>query len=102
MTSIELYKQEVKELTELLRNEWDDIRNLAEQNDLPSTTTFLLSLIEDEDENETCLFFNTEKGLYLYEKNEDKISFKKVESSDVEQDFPQVKVVEDLENFDSW
>ncbi|MNK91961.1 hypothetical protein D3C87_1120780 [compost metagenome] len=102
MVSIDLYKHEVKELTELLRNEWDDVRSVAEQNDLPSTTTFLLSFIEDEDENETCLFFNTEKGLYLYEKNEDQISFKKVESSDVERNFPQVKVVEDLENFDLW
>ncbi|MGK6342498.1 hypothetical protein ACMGDK_09680 [Chryseobacterium sp. DT-3] len=102
MLPIELYKQEVKELTELFRTQWDDVRSVAEQNDLSPTTTFLLSFIEDEDENETCLFFNPEKGLYLAEKIESNISFKKVDISDVEKDFPQVEVLNDLENFDSW
>lgn len=97
-----MYKQEVKELTELLRNEWDDIRSVAEQYDLPVAATFLLNFVEDEDENEICLFFNAAKGLFLYEKNDGVTSFKKVDIHDVERNFPQVKVLDDLENFDSW
>lgn len=100
MLPIDLYKQEVKELTEYLRNEWDDVRSVAEQNDLSPMNTFLLGFIDDE--NETSLFFNLEKGLYLAEKIDDNISFKKVNISDVEKDFPQVQVLNDLENFDTW
>lgn len=102
MASIELYKQEVKQLTDLLRNEWDDIRTVAINNDLDPQDTFLLSFIEDEDENETCLFYQKEKGLFLYEKNNGSISFNQVQQADIENDFPQVQVLNDLENFDTW
>ena len=100
MQPIQLYKQEVKELTELFRTQWSDVRSFAEQNNLSPTNTFLLSYIEDE--AEIFLLFNLEKGLYLYEKIDSKVSFEKVTFSSVEKDFPQVSVLKDLENFDSW
>lgn len=100
MQPIQLYKQEVKELTKLFRTEWSDVRSIAEQNNLSPSNTFLLSYIEDE--TEIFLLFNLKKGLYLYEKIDNKISFEKVTIGTIEKDFPQVSVLKDLENFDSW
>ena len=102
MVSMELYKEEVKALTELFRNEWEDIQGIAIANGLDSNSDFLLSFIEDEDESVTCLFFSKKKGLFLYESIDKNINFKFVEKADIESEFPQVQVLGDISNFYNW
>ncbi|WP_262151742.1 hypothetical protein [Chryseobacterium foetidum] len=102
MISLELYKEEVKELTELFRNEWKDVQEIATENGLDPTNDFLLSFIEGEDESETCLFFSKEKGLYLYERKNENITFKSFLKEEIEQEFPQVRTLDDINNFDNW
>ncbi|MDQ0638405.1 hypothetical protein QF042_001970 [Pedobacter sp. W3I1] len=43
--SLGLYKQEIKELTELLRNDWTDVRDIATDNGL-NIDTYLPGFIE--------------------------------------------------------
>ena len=50
----ELYKQEVLELTELLKNdeEWEDLRNILIQKGFNLSKTVLVSFVEDDKGNE--------------------------------------------------
>jgi len=50
----ELYKQEILELTELLKNnpEWEDLRNVLSKKGINIKCVALVSFIEDEEENE--------------------------------------------------
>ena len=50
----ELYKQEVLELTELLRNDedWQDLRNILTRNGFNISRIALVSFMEDDEENE--------------------------------------------------
>lgn len=95
-------KLEVKELTELFRNEWTDIQQIAIENNLEINNTYLFSFIESANEDETCLFFTLGKGFFLYEKKDDSRFFIAVEKNEIENEFPQVQTVVDIEQFDSW
>lgn len=46
MIDINLYKQEVKELTNLLLTEWHDIRNIALSKDLNLNANFYWALLK--------------------------------------------------------
>lgn len=48
----ELYKQEILELTELLKNdeEWEDLRNILNEQNIDLRHIALVSFIEDEEE----------------------------------------------------
>ena len=46
-------KSEVKELTELFRNNWTDIQQIAIENNLEINNTYLFSFIESENEEES-------------------------------------------------
>lgn len=50
----ELYKQEILELTELLKNdeEWEDLRNILNEQNIDLKHIALVSFTEDEEENE--------------------------------------------------
>ena len=95
-------KSEVKELTELFRNDWTDIQQIAIENNLEINNTYLFSFIESENEEETCLFYTLGKGFFLYEKKDDSSFFNAVEKNEIENEFPQVQTVVDIEQFDSW
>ena len=95
-------KSEVKELTELFRNDWTDIQQIATENNLEIDNTYLFSFIESENEDETCIFYNLGKGFFLYEKKNVSSFFNAVEKNEIEKEFPQVQTVVDIEQFDSW
>jgi hypothetical protein len=94
-------KHEVKELTELFRNDWIDIQQIAIENNLEISKTYLFSFIESENEDETCLFYTLGKG-FFYEKKVDATFFNAVEKNEIENEFPQVQTVVDIAQFDSW
>jgi len=99
---LELYKEEVKELTDLLRNEWPDIQKIATDNGLDISNTYLFSFIESEDDDELCLFYEEGKGFFLYEKKDNEITFQSKDKDSLEKEFPQVQTLDDLNNFENW
>lgn len=96
-----LYKQEVKELTELLRNEWEDLKFAIEQEGIDTSACILLGYFETEDEVETGLLWSND-GLKRFEFAEGALNVEDVSKEDVEEDFPQVIVIDDMQNFVSW
>lgn len=96
-----LYKQEVKELTELLRNEWEDLKFAIEQEGIDTSACILLGYFETEDEVETGLLWSND-GLKRFEFAEGTLNVEDVSKEDVEEDFPQVIVIDDIQNFVSW
>ena len=102
MVSKELYKEEVKELTELLRTEWQDIQEIVISQNLDVNKTFLLGYVESEDETELGLFYTEKKELIRFEKKIDNLDLKIVTREDIKNEFPQVIVLDEIENFNKW
>jgi hypothetical protein len=96
MVSKELYKEEVKELTGLLRAEWQDIREIAENQNLDVAKTWLLGFVESEDGAESGLFYSEEKGLVKFEKTLNGLTIKNVSREMIENEFPQVVVLDEI------
>lgn len=96
-----LYKQEVKELTELLRNEWEDLKFAIEQEGIDTNACTLLGYFETKDEVETGLLWCRD-GLKRFEFAEGSLNVEDVSKEDVEEDFPQVIVIDYIQNFVSW
>ncbi len=65
----ELYYQEVSELTELLREEWDDLREILSAKGFDVSTTVLASFCEDDEGMEYGVFVTSEKRIYEYSRN---------------------------------
>ena len=99
---IKLYKQEVKELTILLRKEWEDIREIANTKSLDLNKTYLIGFVESEDDEEFGVLFNIDKGLFYFEKDQNGVVITSKTKSEIEIDFPQVVVLSDINNFDNW
>ena len=102
MIDINLYKQEVKELTNLLLTEWEDIRNIALDEDLNLDKIFLLGFVETEEDEEFGLFYSKQKGLLLFEKNMNSVKVTPTTINEIENDFPQVIVLSDIDNYNNW
>ena len=102
MLNINLYKQEVKELTNLLLTEWEDIRNIALDEELNLDTTFLLGFVETEEDEEFGLFYNKQKGLLKFEKTINSVKVTLTTIKEIENDFPQVIVLTDIDNYNNW
>ena len=98
-----LYKEEVKELTEFLRNDWDDMRDLLEQHGINVANAFLFGYVEEEDDGtEIGVIYTQDIGFQQFKK---KSQILKIETAIVERlknEFPQVAVFEDLATYSSW
>jgi len=102
MINKELYKEEVKELTELLRTKWKDIQEIVEKRNLNVSKTYLLGFIESEDGTEIGLFYTEKKDLIRFEKKSNNLDLKIVTRKSIENEFPQVTVIDEIENFENW
>jgi hypothetical protein len=100
--SKELYKEEVKELTELLRTEWKDIQEIVMNLNLDVSKTYLLGFVASEDETESGLIYTEKKSLIRFEKKLNNLDIKIVTKECIENDFPQVTVVDEIEDFGNW
>lgn len=94
---IELYKEEILELTELLRTEWLDLRDLLETAGLDTKNLFLISYYEDEEENEFGLLFTKEKKVIKFSIYKEKLNLEDITNiENTENEFPQIKVAKDF------
>jgi hypothetical protein len=102
MENKELYKEEVKELTILLRTEWEDIKEIVNNQNLDFNKTYLLGFIESEDDTELGLLYTEKKELIRFEKNSNDLELSFVTKENIKSEFPQVIVLDEIENFDKW
>lgn len=67
----ELYKQEILELTELLRDDedWEDLRSILRLKEFDSNQILLVSFIEDEEENEFGVIVTRDLNVFEYSRS---------------------------------
>ena len=101
----ELYKQEILELTELLREdeEWEDLRNILVKNGFDLNQLLLVSFVEDEEENEFGVIVTKDLKAIEYsrstsddEENTDSFNSKEIISG--MDKYPQISVAIDMIN----
>ncbi len=88
-----LDREEILELTDLLKNKWDRIRNLIQQKNINTDSCLLVTYMEDE----ACVEFGiliSEKGevLKFTIKNDVILIEKEKDLQKIQQEFSQVKV----------
>ncbi len=93
---IELYREEILELTELLKTEWLDLKELLQHSGLDPDNLFLISYCEDEKQNEFGVLFTNEKKVVQFEIYGGELILKDITGVEgFENEFPQIKVVKD-------
>lgn len=102
----ELYKQEVLELTELLRGdeEWEDLREILTEKGFNLSQIALVSFMEDEEENEYGVIVTKDIRISKYsrstENGKNDISSFRLEDISNEKDemdkYPQISVAIDM------
>ena len=100
----ELYKQEIFELTELLNEEWDDLKSILIQAGIDLRRTALASFMEDEDENEYGVLVNKDLKILQYERKTQEAknnieNFKMFDITENEEElikYPQIAVAIDM------
>lgn len=102
MNDINLYKEEVKELTELLHTEWTDIQNILRDKNLNVVKTFLLGFFESEEGVAFGLFYTENNELLYFEQSDEYNKTEIVSKDDIKNEFPQVCVLDDIDNFINW
>lgn len=64
-----LYRQEIEELTYLVKNEWDDLRRILIDSNFDINKTLLVSFAENEDESEYGVLVNENKQVFEYKRS---------------------------------
>lgn len=88
---IELYRQEIDELTTLLNTEWLDLRGLLEQSGVKTKGGRLVSYFEDEEGSQCGIIITSENDIVKFEVTGS--AFKKEIIKDInisEDEYPQV------------
>jgi len=94
---IELFKEEIFELTELLKEDWLDLRNLIEQSGLEVQNLFLISYTEDESESEYGVLFTDKREVIEFKVYDEKIELIDITNViEKEKEFPQIKIAKDF------
>ncbi|WP_427872406.1 hypothetical protein [Flavobacterium sp. MMS24-S5] len=94
---IELYKEEIIELTELLNEEWLDLKQLIKESNLDAHNLLLISYFEDENEREFGVLFTNERKVIRFIVQDKKLQFEDITNSNkLELEYPQVKVARDF------
>jgi hypothetical protein len=70
-TNRDLLRQEVEELTDLVRTspEWKDLRSALSAKDLTPSDVLLATFYEDEEENEYGIFVTTERRIFEFSRS---------------------------------
>lgn len=87
----QVYKDEIIELTNLLREEWIDLKTLLQIGNLDVAHGLLINYYEDEFDNQYGYFINPDSELFYFEIDKDehiKIIHKEIDGS-IETDCPQ-------------
>ena len=98
MVSKELYRKEVKELTQLLRTTWRDVQEILKNKGLDCNKTYLLGFVESENDTASGLFYTENSELLRFEKFRDNINTEIVSLKNIEEEFPQVVVLDEINN----
>ncbi|MGB7210434.1 MAG: hypothetical protein WBD27_17405 [Pyrinomonadaceae bacterium] len=92
-SDFELYKEEILELTELLNQEWIDLRNLIVSKGIVIDKTLLVNYYEDEEGGEYGVLVVDKKDAYKFEAADKKISLIKFDDLEIaKKECPQVEV----------
>ena len=87
------FKLEIEELTELLKDELEDLKNLFISKKINLIDTLLVSYYEDEYGGEYGLLYNkTENFIIKFEVQNNIISYENVSFDEVSTEFPQILV----------
>lgn len=96
------YRKEIEELTEYLRvdEEWAKLRNILIKKNFNVQNLYLVSFVEDEEDNEYGAFVTKEKDVFEYsiltrveEGDLDNFTYKKLNDSQyIFNTYPQVKI----------
>jgi hypothetical protein len=92
------YKLEIEELTELLNNEWLDLKNLIISNNINLERTLLVGYYEDEEGIEYGLLYNKKENFIIkFEVLDNNISLTKIDNvNEISDEFPQLLVAIEL------
>ncbi|KAF2337741.1 hypothetical protein [Flavobacterium ginsenosidimutans] len=94
---IELYKEEILELTELLNEEWLDLKELIKESNLNIHNLLLISYCEDENDREFGVFFTKERKVIRFIVQDKKLQLEDITNNkEIEIEFPQIKVARDF------
>jgi len=94
---IELYKEEILELTELLNEEWLDLKELIKESNLDMHNLLLISYCEDENDKEFGVLFTNERKVIRFIVQDEKLQLEDITNNkEIETEFPQIKVARDF------
>ena len=86
------YKEEIRELTELLHTEWSDLKEILSQ-EIDLEGAYLCGYYEDEDEGEYGAILTGTKEIYQFSVQDGVLQLNRIaKAEDIEDDFPQVLV----------
>ena len=92
-----LYKEEILELTDLLNNEWVDLKQMIIDKGINLKNALLVGYYEDQKGKEHGLILTDEKKMFLFEANENQIKVQQIENIEkAAVKFPQILVAIDL------
>ncbi|MBE5319993.1 hypothetical protein IM793_12545 [Pedobacter sp. MR2016-19] len=61
-----------------------------------------MGFVETEENEKFGLFYNSQKGLLLFEKTINSVKVTPTTIKEIENDFPQVIVLTDIDNYNNW
>ncbi|SHH60050.1 hypothetical protein [Flavobacterium johnsoniae] len=94
---IELYKQEILELTKFLREEWLDLRELIEESGLNTEELLLICYCEDENDREFGVLFINENKILEFIVQNNELELKDITNIEgIENEIPQIKIASEL------
>ena len=94
---IELYKQEILELTKLLNEEWLDLKELIKESNLDMHNLLLISYSEDENDKEFGVLFTNERKVIRFIVQDEKLQLEEITNhKEIETEFLQIKVARDF------
>ncbi|HHD7487386.1 TPA: hypothetical protein ACOVI5_002021 [Klebsiella oxytoca] len=90
---ISLYQQEIDELTTLLNEEWLDLRDVLNKNDIETIDGRLISFFEDEYDGQFGLFITNKKEIIKFEVINNKMKKEYIRNAtDIADEYPQILV----------
>lgn len=88
---IDLYKQEIKELTDLLNTEWTDVKDVLDSAGISTDGGRLVSFYEDEEGSQYGVLLTSRKEIIKFEIKDEKISTKEIKDvSSIKNEYPQI------------
>lgn len=90
---IDVYKQEIEELTEMLNTEWTDVKEILDSAGISTGGGKLISFYEDEEGSHHGVLFTSEKEIIKFEIKDEEISTQEVKDvTSIQREYPQIVV----------